>query len=152
MSGILKYKDFYGSIELSYEDKILHGKIECINDLVTYEAETINDLEAAFREAVDDYLDTCKSLGKKPEKPMSGTFNIRIGSELHQKAYLAATENGMKLNEFIKQAVSEKLSAKKEIHYHFESVTAISRGRFTTSHRKQSNFVWTAQDEGRIQH
>lgn len=64
MSGILKYKDFYGSIELSYEDKILHGKIECINDLVTYEAETINDLEAAFREAVDDYLDTCKSLGK----------------------------------------------------------------------------------------
>lgn len=83
---------------------------------------------------------------------MSGTFNIRIGSELHQKAYLAATENGMKLNEFIKQAVSEKLSAKKEIHYHFESVTAISRGRFTTSHRKQSNFVWTAQDEGRIQH
>lgn len=114
MSGILKYKDFYGSIELSYEDKILHGKIECINDLVTYEAETINDLEAAFREAVDDYLDTCKSLGKKPEKPMSGTFNIRIGSELHQKAYLAATENGMKLNEFIKQAVSEKLSAKKK--------------------------------------
>lgn len=49
MSGILKYKDFCGSIDLSYEDKILHGKIECINDLVTYEAETIPALEVAER-------------------------------------------------------------------------------------------------------
>ncbi|ALA01218.1 MULTISPECIES: type II toxin-antitoxin system HicB family antitoxin [Enterobacter] len=152
MSGILKYKDFCGSIDLSYEDKILHGKIECINDLVTYEAETIPALEVAFREAVDDYIETCEAIGKIPEKPMSGTFNIRIGSELHQKAYLASIEQGIKLNEFVKQAVAEKLSTKREIHYHLESFAAISKAHFTTSNKRRTDYKWSALGEGRLDH
>lgn len=85
MNKMLNYKGYFGSIEVSIEDGILHGKIQCINDIVTYEAETPNELKSAFEEAVTDYLETCKELGKSPDKPMSGSFNIRIGSELHKK-------------------------------------------------------------------
>ncbi|XTD39774.1 type II toxin-antitoxin system HicB family antitoxin [Citrobacter murliniae] len=81
MSNMLKYKGYFGSVEFSLEDRVLHGKIQCVNDLVTYEAENLDGLQLAFEEAVDDYLDTCKALNKEPEKPMSGTFNVRIGSE-----------------------------------------------------------------------
>lgn len=48
MNKMLNYKGYFGSIEVSIEDGILHGKIQCINDIVTYEAETPNELKSAF--------------------------------------------------------------------------------------------------------
>ncbi|MEZ8853501.1 type II toxin-antitoxin system HicB family antitoxin [Vibrio cyclitrophicus] len=118
MSKLLKYNGFSGSVSCSLEDSILHGKIECINDLVTYEAESVCELKAAFEEAVDDYLETCKYLEKQPDKPMSGTFNVRIGEEMHKKAYLAAKSQDISLNDLVKTALEEKLSTKKELHMH----------------------------------
>ena len=55
----LRYKDYKGSIEFSASDNILFGKIINTNDLVTYEANSIEKLEKEFRLAVDDYLETC---------------------------------------------------------------------------------------------
>lgn len=131
MNKMLNYKGYFGSVEVSIEDGILHGKIQCINDIVTYEAETPNELKSAFEEAVTDYLETCKELGKSPDKPMSGSFNIRIGSELHKKAYLAACRSGTTLNDYVKKAIEEKVSERKEIHLHIEekeSVELLSGG------------------------
>ncbi|MCK0743702.1 toxin-antitoxin system HicB family antitoxin [Chromohalobacter nigrandesensis] len=45
--------------------------------------ETVAELEAAFREAVDDYLATCEQLGEAPETPSKGSFNVRVGHDLH---------------------------------------------------------------------
>lgn len=41
------------------------GKIEGINDLITYEANSSDLLKTAFEEAVDDYLDICIEAGKQ---------------------------------------------------------------------------------------
>lgn len=123
MTKMLKYKNYFGSVESSLDDMVLHGKIECIADVVTYEAESLRQLKAAFEEAVDDYLETCAAIGKNPDKPMSGSFNVRIGEDLHKKAYIASKNQGINLNEFIKKAVEEKLAAKNEIHLHFERKT-----------------------------
>ncbi len=65
MNDLLKYKDYYGSVKYSAEDKILFGKIEFINDLVTFEASNVDDLEKEFKKAVDDYIETCKVWGKR---------------------------------------------------------------------------------------
>ncbi len=139
MSNMLKYKGYFGSVEFSIEDGVLHGKIQCVNDLVTYEAETLAGLQEAFEEAVDDYLETCKILNKDPEKPMSGTFNVRIGSELHKKVYLAACADGKSLNDYIKTAIEEKVVGKKEFHFHFEKrerTEVYSEQYFSTSERE----------------
>ncbi|POU49610.1 type II toxin-antitoxin system HicB family antitoxin [Pantoea sp. PSNIH4] len=120
MSKLLKYKNYFGSIEVSTDDMVLFGRIECINDVVTYEADTVPALQAAFEEAVDDYLETCQALGRPADKPMSGTFNVRVGEDLHKKAYLQARSAGMNLNEFVKEAVREKVESKKEYHFHFD--------------------------------
>ena len=116
---MFKYRGYFGSIEHSTEDMTLHGKIECIADIVTYEAETMHDLKSAFEAAVDDYLETCKLLNKNPDKPMSGTFNIRIGEELHKAAYLHAKKLKLSLNDLVKKAIEEKLITKNEFHLHF---------------------------------
>ena len=57
MNKHLEHKGHFGSIEYSNEDGVHFGRIQFIRDLVTYEAADAKSLEAAFREAVDDYLD-----------------------------------------------------------------------------------------------
>jgi len=109
MKDFLKHKGFLGSIEVSFEDNCLHGKILFINDLVTYEAESPGQLEAEFKAAVEDYLATCKELGRAPNRPFSGSFNVRIGPELHQKLARYAAVKNTSINEIVKQAVHECL-------------------------------------------
>jgi len=74
---------YLGSIEASIEDGVLFGKLECVTTLVNYEGETVKELQAAFEAAVDDYLTTCTAKGYEPETPCKGSFNVRIGHDLH---------------------------------------------------------------------
>lgn len=101
------YKGYQGSVKVSVEDNCLHGKIEFISDLVNYEAETVDQLEKEFRLAVDSYLETCKETGMEPKKPFKGSFNVRIGEELHEKAAKRAGEIGKSLNDYIKDIVKK---------------------------------------------
>jgi predicted HicB family RNase H-like nuclease len=101
------YKNYQGSVKVSIEDHCLHGKIEFISDLVNYEASTVEQLELEFRKAVDSYLETCEQVGIEPKKPFKGSFNIRIGQELHEKAAKRANDIGKSLNDYIKEIVKK---------------------------------------------
>nr|WP_284060416.1 type II toxin-antitoxin system HicB family antitoxin [Pseudomonas sp. NW5] len=106
---MLQHRGYYGSIEASTEDNCLFGKLLFIRALVNYEGETVAELQAAFREAVDDYLATCQALGQEPETPCKGSFNVRVGHDLHLAASLAANRHRMSLNDLTRQALSEYL-------------------------------------------
>lgn len=116
MNDILEYKTYIGAVSFSAKDDIFHGKIVGINDLVNFEGATVKDLKQAFKEAVDDYLDTCKQLGKEPEKTYKGSFNVRIPSELHRQAARQAMIKDMSLNDFVRYSIENamiKLSGKR---------------------------------------
>lgn len=110
MNDLLHYKEYYATIHFSAEDEVFYGKIIGINDLVSFEGTTVAQLKKAFREAVDDYLETCAELGKEPEKLYKGSFNIRIPSELHREAALQASIKNMSLNDFVRFAIDYTLS------------------------------------------
>ncbi len=105
----MQYKGYHGSVEISPEDNILYGKLLFISPLVTYEGITAQELEEAFKGAVDDYLDDCKTDGFAPIKPCKGSFNVRVGHDLHLAAAVASHHASINLNDFIKQALAEKL-------------------------------------------
>jgi predicted HicB family RNase H-like nuclease len=105
MSDMMSYKGYRGQIEFSEEDETFYGWITGINDLVTFEGTSVQELRSAFTEAVNDYLDTCKSLGKKPEKEYKGQFNVRISRELHRLAAMKATTSRISLNKFVERAI-----------------------------------------------
>lgn len=107
MDNLLSYKGFHGSVEVSIRDGVMHGKILHIADLVTYEAATIPELDREFQAAVDDYLDTCKQLGKSPDKPCSGAFNVRTTPQLHKKLGVIAVSQGATLNHIANQAFEQ---------------------------------------------
>lgn len=103
----LEYKNYLGTIEPDIENGTLFGKLAFIRDLVTYEADTLPALEDEFRVSVDTYLASCEELGRAPDKPFKGVFNVRIGPELHRAATLAS--RGGSLNAFVSQAIKEKV-------------------------------------------
>ena len=112
MTKLMQYKGYYGSIDASPEDACLHGKLEFIAPLVSYEAETVPALVEAFHAAVDDFLATCEQQGQTPDTPCKGSFNVRVGHELHMQAVIAAREAGVSLNDFARRAIERQLSAK----------------------------------------
>jgi len=106
----LTYKDYIGSIEPQVEDDKLYGKLLFIRDLVTYEADTLTELKKEFETSVDAYLQDCEEVGRRPDRPCKGTFNVRIPPELHRNIVLAAKSKS--LNQFVREALEEKLAHK----------------------------------------
>ncbi len=64
---MLEYRGYFGSVAYSDEDGVLHGRLEFIRDLVTYEGKDVKGLKTAFQEAVDDYLELCEAEARKPD-------------------------------------------------------------------------------------
>lgn len=106
---LLSHRGYHGSIETSLADKVLHGKILFIDDLITYEAENISQLEVEFKSALEDYLETCASIGKTPQKSVSGQFNVRIPPELHRLAQIRAAKDATNLNSVATRAFEKYL-------------------------------------------
>ena len=109
MSQTLQYKGYDGSVLYSAEDRLLHGRILGIRDMVSYEGTDVEGLEENFKAAVDEYLAFCEAEGKTPDIPFKGSFNIRISQELHQRAALFAEQNKRKLNSVVSEALKEYL-------------------------------------------
>lgn len=109
MSNILEYKSYYAKPQMSLEDNVLYGAIEDINDLVTFEAKTIEELKVNFQEAVDDYLDMCEKVGKDPDKPLRGVFNVRVQPQLHRRLKKIATQREKPMNNIVESAIEKYL-------------------------------------------
>ena len=119
----IKYKGFIGSVEVSISDNCLYGKILFINDLVTYEANSLDEIEKEFKDAVDDHIETCKELGIEAHKSFSGSFNVRIGPEMHEALAMLSIKSDKAMNVLMKEAAQQYLYDKKdnpaEVHNHF---------------------------------
>ena len=109
MNDALTYKGFIGSVHFNATDEVFHGKVEGIDDLVTFEGRSVQELVKAFHSEVDDYLALCKKLDKEPHKSFKGSFNVRISPDTHRKAALKAAMMGMSLNQLIQKAVEKEV-------------------------------------------
>ena len=108
----LIYKGYIGSVEFSSTDEVFWGKLEHINDLITFESDNAHELKKAFEEAVDDYLKYCSEKKINPEKPFKGSFNIRLTPNIHKMAFVKAREKGISLNKYIELVVEKSLARK----------------------------------------
>jgi predicted HicB family RNase H-like nuclease len=111
-TNILEYKDFIGSVNYTDEDECFYGKMEGINDLITFEGASVKELKKGFKDAVEDYLELCKELNTEPYKSVKGSFNIRIEPKLHYSAIYTALKKGISLNQFVAEAIKNNVDKK----------------------------------------
>ncbi|HYE28588.1 MAG TPA: type II toxin-antitoxin system HicB family antitoxin [Allosphingosinicella sp.] len=105
--NLVSYKGYNAVIEFDADDLLLVGRIAGINDVVGFHGSNPQEVVTAFHEAVDDYLETCAEIGKTPEKSYSGKLMIRTDPSIHAQAALAATIEGISLNQFAERALKD---------------------------------------------
>ena len=110
MKDILTYKDYIAAVHFSKEDEVFYGRIEGIDDVVSFEGQSVKELKDAFADAVEDYIRICNENGKLPEKIYKGSFNVRISPKLHKRAVQYANAKKVSLNRFVEEAIEEKVN------------------------------------------
>ncbi len=108
--NILSYKGYSASIEFDTDDMLLVGRIAGINDVIGFHAENVEDLIAAFHEAVEDYIEVCAKIGKKPERAYSGKLMLRVDPALHARLARAAELSGKSLNQLGEEALERAVA------------------------------------------
>ena len=101
------YKGYTASMVFDAEDKVIVGRVQDIDDIISFHAESVSEFEAAFHAAVKGYLAASKDLGSAPEKPASGKVMLRIAPEVHAAALKAAARSGTSLNKWAEGALGK---------------------------------------------
>lgn len=107
MSSVLEYKGYKAIIVFEPDDECFVGHLVGINDIIGFHGTTVEELKTAFHESVDDYIETCRKVGKLPERPYSGKVMFRIDPEIHAKAALAAQLKGISLNQWAEEVMEK---------------------------------------------
>jgi predicted HicB family RNase H-like nuclease len=103
----MEYKGYVARVEYDDSVGVLHGRVLNTRDVISFEAESVPEMERAFREAVDDYLAFCAERGKKPDKPFSGKLFIRSTAALHRDITIAAAREGKSVNQWVTELLQE---------------------------------------------
>ena len=112
---MLTYKGYCGSVDYSEDDDVFFGKVEFIQGLISYEGTDVKSLKKAFHSAVNDYIESCEEQGIEPQKPFKGSFNVRVGADLHRRAALFAREKSLNLNRLVTEALENYLGAAEKV-------------------------------------
>ena len=106
----LEYKGYCGSIEYSKEDKCLYGKVlGMTKDLISYEGNTVEELENDFKNAIESYLEGCIELGIQPRNGYNGVLSINVPPEIHSRIAIYAENHGTSINSFIRDSIERRL-------------------------------------------
>lgn len=104
---MLKYKGYTGQVAYDDEVGIFHGEVLDLRDVITFQGKSVEEIEQAFRESIDDYLEFCEQRGEEPDKPFSGRLMLRLPRDLHRKAYVNAQREGKSLNQWIAEKLEK---------------------------------------------
>ena len=109
---MMEYKGYIGKVEFDPDAKMLHGEVIGIRDVVTFQGQSVREIEQAFHESVDDYLAFCAERGEAPNKPYSGQFLLRLDPDLHRWASMVAQAQGTSLNAVVAASLKKALPAR----------------------------------------
>lgn len=94
------YRNYSAKVEYDPVDRIFVGHIIGIRDIVGFHGSTVEELETAFHEAVEHYLEVCERIGQPPQKSYSGKLTLRVSPEIHRAVATAAEVDKKSINQW----------------------------------------------------
>ncbi len=107
---MMKHKGYTGRVEFDSDAGIFHGEVMDTRDVITFQGKTVDEIQKAFKNSVDEYLDFCRERGEQPDKPFSGKFILRLSPELHHKLHIRAIDSGKSLNAWVSDTLERVTS------------------------------------------
>jgi predicted HicB family RNase H-like nuclease len=87
------------------------GHVLNVRDVIAFDGRTVDELEQAFHAVVDEYIEDYRRIGKQPERPFSGRFNVRMTPEQHSRLARVAASQGKSLNAWVVEQL-ERVSSR----------------------------------------
>ena len=106
MSG-MTYQGYTARVEFDERDAIFWGRVLGIEDVITFEGETVGQITEDFHNAINFYLKDCAETGRSPQKPASGRLMLRVPPEVHGAVLTAAQAAGTSLNQWAAKVLAE---------------------------------------------
>ena len=97
----MKYKGYIGFIAYDEDDKMFYGEVIGINDIITYQGATVDELEQDFKDAVDYYIEWCREDGVEPQICNPGALELSMANSLRIRLESEAAMKQISLNELI---------------------------------------------------
>lgn len=98
---MMEHKGYIGRVEFDADAGLFHGEVINTRDVITFQGESVSELNRAFADSIEDYLAFCAERGEHPDKPFSGHFATRVSPDLHRRISLAAKIADMSLNAWV---------------------------------------------------
>jgi predicted HicB family RNase H-like nuclease len=78
------HKGYTGTVWFEPDDRLFHGHVAGIRHIVHFAGASVDELEQAFRDSVDDYLAWAAEDGFEPEPPFAGGLTLTLSPEEHR--------------------------------------------------------------------
>ena len=108
--SIMKYKGYSAFVRYSPEDECFVGHVLGIDDVVTFEGDSVADMRRELKASVEIYFADCEEIGRAPDRPFSGKLNLRLPSALHRALSLRAETTGQSVNDLVIAALNSSLA------------------------------------------
>ena len=103
----MEHMGHYACVEFDEADQLFVGHLVGIKDIVGFHGETVDELEAAFRESVESYIAINKERGRSPQKPYSGRLMLRVPPEVHAAVATTAGAKGKSINQWASEVLRQ---------------------------------------------
>lgn len=107
MTNFMTYKGYTASMVFDVVDKTIVGRVQDVDDIISFHGESVAQFESNFHSTIDGYLAASKALGSAPEKPANGKVMLRISPQVHAAALKAAARSGTSLNKWAESALGK---------------------------------------------
>ena len=103
----MKYNNYIARIEFDEQDRIFVGRLAGIDDIVSFHGSNVDELEVAFHESVDHYLEVSKRTGRSAQKPYSGNLMLRINPDIHAAVATISQAQGKSINQWAGEVLNK---------------------------------------------
>jgi predicted HicB family RNase H-like nuclease len=103
----MTYKGYSARVEFDEEDRIFVGRLAGITDIVVFHGSTVDELETAFHEMVDHYIEVSERTGRPAQKPYSGNLMLRVSPEIHAAVATASQLQGKSINQWAAEVLDK---------------------------------------------
>ena len=96
---MMEYKGYHAAVKYDADSEAFHGVVVGAQDVIFFEATSVEELKKEFQFSIDDYLASCAEMGRRPDKPFSGDVSLSLTPDLRKAAAVAASYERYDANE-----------------------------------------------------
>ena len=108
---MIEHKGYTGVVEYDPTIERLTGHVVDLKDTIYFEGRSVDEVRESMTRAVDQYLEVCEEKGIEPDRPFTGELRIRMDSELHRNASVAAAAERVSLNTWVQHALRRAIES-----------------------------------------